>query len=420
MASRIAFSLALPLTHRQVSSPPSALKPFPSVRAPVSRRVATACATPDAAASATPDASASATPAPAATVDGFTIPAADDPRWAGPPWGMPDFTAAPAEDFGTCGVEVADAMDFFRAREGGWASWRVTHHLAFRRSESGESSIQMTVLAADDERIVELLKDNEVPLDAAVGGCYVTWKATMAWDQEGENHEGSTVFALVPEEGDERRGRIIRDRGYAEIVPIAGKYYLDAEDALCLDTPYDGGAVEERFFFDGPDLLHRVSTVRRFGGLSSATFATETRVTNSDGSPVEDVDDVDLTEEELEVILSGELNLFGGRAVDPSSPNTDGISADGAARQGSFLGAASAKRMADSAAAARASSTARPSPGSAFGTGFSSAPPERKASEISKAEAKAGIDLSKVPPSMRADFEKSLGADGPGDEPSSS
>lgn len=360
----------------------------------------------------------------AAAADGATAAAATlASLFDGPPWGSPDFSAAPAERFGTCGVDVADGMDFFRAREGTWASWRVTHHLAFRRAESGESEITMQCLEAGDERIVKLLDDNGIPREAAVGGCYVTWKATMQWDQEGENHEGSTVFALVPDADDKRRGRIVRDRGYAEIVPIAGKYYLDAEDALCLDTPYDGGAVEERFMFDGPNLLHRVSTVRRFGGLSNATFATETRLTTADGTPVVDTDDVTLTDEEVETIVSGDLFLFGGRAHDPSKQRLDADSA-ASTEQGGGLGGASAKRMADAAAAARKGAVARPSPGSAFSTGFSArpaAPTPTPTPKTTPAERKAGIDLSKVPPSMRADFERSLGVNGeePADDGSS-
>mmetsp|Transcript_20127 Transcript_20127/g.34692 ORF Transcript_20127/g.34692 Transcript_20127/m.34692 type:complete len:364 (+) Transcript_20127:119-1210(+) len=175
-------------------------------------------------------------------------------------------------------VRCADAMQFFRFREGDWASWRVTHHLAFRRSETGESNISMECLEADDERIVELCGLHEVDPKKAIGGCYVTWKANMSWDQEGENHEGSTVFALVPEEGSNgRRGKILRDRGYAEIVQIAGDFYMDDEDALNLVTPYDGGEVIELFTFDGPDIVNRVSTVKRFGGFATATYATERR-----------------------------------------------------------------------------------------------------------------------------------------------
>lgn len=186
-------------------------------------------------------------------------------------------------------LKIADAMDFFRYRQGTWASWRVTHHLAFRRSESGESAITMKVLDADDQRIVDLCKQWEVDPALAQGGCYVTWNATLDWDQEGENHEGETVFALVPEKDDIRRGRILRDRGYAEIVPIAGTFHLDEDDNLNLETPYEGGAVIEHFKFDGKDTVNRLSTVKRFGGFSNVTFASEQRVILPNGPELQDL-----------------------------------------------------------------------------------------------------------------------------------
>jgi hypothetical protein len=300
----------------------------------------------------------------------------------------------------------------------------------------------MKCLDKDDERIVKLLKDNDLPSDAAQGGCYVTWKAVMAWDQEGENHEGSTVFALVADDDNVRRGRIIRDRGYAEIVPIAGTYFLDKENALCLETPYDGGAVEERFVFENIDLLHRVSTVRRFGGLSNATFTTEHRTSprgsdffeptavasktdeeliedwnaedaeifrewNMENNADDDGDDsTELTQEELDLVLSGEVFLFGG-ASGPAREMGTGASS-------SVTSTPLSSTSARVAAARRgAEQSQRPSPGSAFSQGFSggggAAQPAPK--QPSSAESRAGIDLSKVPPSMRADFERSLRAE---------
>jgi hypothetical protein len=356
-----------------------------------------------------------------------------------PPWADPDYTVAPPDVAMPSQVPVADAMEFFKAREGTWSSWRVTHHLAFRRAESGASEIIMKCLDKDDERIVKLLKENDLSKDAAQGGCYVTWKAVMAWDQEGENHEGSTVFALVADKDDVRRGRIIRDRGYAEIVPIAGTYFLDKENALCLETPYDGGAVDERFVFETIDLLHRVSTVRRFGGLSNATFTTERRIsprtpdsipypsaaeiteedvqrsqnepnesfTNLGSMEDEDEDDesCELTQEELDLILSGDVFLFGGGG---GRATESGAGASTTAQSTPL--SSNAARI----AAARRGAEQRQSPpvGSAFSQGFSGGNASTSAERApSSAASRAGIDLSKVPPSMRADFEKSLRAD---------
>lgn len=310
-----------------------------------------------------------------------------------------------------CQVRSADAMEFFAHRAGRWQSRRVTHHLAFRRAESGESEIEMEVLQADDEKIKKLCSMHQVDESLASGGCRVSWQATMAWDQEGENHTGETVFALVPDKDNVRAGRMLRDRGYAEIVPVAGQYELTDDDQLTLTTPYEGGAVEEVFAFDGVDICNRISSVRRFGGIATATFSTERRIGST---MVVDEDDDDDADDLLESMLFGASSSSPGR-----KPLTS-----------SFM-SASKSRFAK-AAAQRAASGA-PSANSAFGSGFSGAAqpadinsvPGETASKassvddapkdrVSLAADRAGIDLSKVPPSMREEFLKSLEKDASG------
>jgi hypothetical protein len=70
---------------------------------------------------------------------------------------------------------------------------------------------------------------------------------------------------------------LLRERGYAEIVPIAGRYLIDAEDALVLITEYETMSTIERFWFPNPNVRLRMSTVQRFGGFNTATFCTELR-----------------------------------------------------------------------------------------------------------------------------------------------
>lgn len=379
-------------------------------------------------------------------------------------------------------MKINDAMDFFRYRQGNWASWRVTHHLAFRRSESGESAISMKVLDADDERIISLCKDWDVDPSSAQGGCYVTWNATLDWDQEGENHEGETIFALVPEKDDIRRGKILRDRGYAEIVPIAGTFHLDEYDNLNLETPYDGGAVIEHFKFDGRDNVNRLSTVKRFGGFSTVTFASEQRIvlpkgqavhemynentstdltkeeeeeakrvfdmmtsmsmeTSGEAPPIsyddfvaqfhgipstgeddDDDDEEELTEEEIfECLDESFLNVLLKANNDVEEEPKDNAPVIRKSRWGTTYGSAS-EIPANSAFSSGFGSapTGRSSPTSAFPSGFSSQPatsPEMSNNEngngheeandmktIEELATKAGVDLSKVPPSMREDF----------------
>ncbi|MCS6960452.1 MAG: phycobiliprotein lyase [Pseudanabaenaceae cyanobacterium SKYGB_i_bin29] len=171
-----------------------------------------------------------------------------------------------------------DVMEFFQRSSGRWLSRRTTHHLAFQRSETGESYIEITALAADHPQIISTCELHEVDPQLAIGGAYVTWNGSMAWDKEGEKHEGSTLFALIPDPAAPQRGKLLRDRGYAETVPVAGSYHMDNDCELVLITEYPSMHTIERFWFTEPNVRLRTSTVQWLGGITTATFCTETRL----------------------------------------------------------------------------------------------------------------------------------------------
>ena len=176
-----------------------------------------------------------------------------------------------------------DVMEFFHLSTGQWRSQRTTHHLAFKRSEAGESEIRVEALAANHPQVIEICHIHQVDPKLAIGGAFVTWQGSMGWDKEDENHEGSTVFALIPDAEQPRQGTLLRERGYAEIVPVAGQYHMDDEDGLVLTTEYETMSSIERFWFASPSLRMRTSTVKRFGGFSTATFCTEVRIADALG-----------------------------------------------------------------------------------------------------------------------------------------
>jgi hypothetical protein len=101
----------------------------------------------------------------------------------------------------------------------------------------------------------------------------------MAWDREGEeNHEGKTIFAIVPDVDNPRQGKLLRERGYAEIMPVVGEFHMDEEDGLVLTTEYETMSSIERFWFASPNMRMRTSTVKRFGGFSTASYCVESRI----------------------------------------------------------------------------------------------------------------------------------------------
>ena len=173
-------------------------------------------------------------------------------------------------------LPIADAISFFRLSCGRWRSQRSSHHLLHRRAEAGDSWIEVVELEAHDPRLVAIAELHGQNPTKLVGGCRVTWNASMAWDKAGEAHEGESVFGLIPTDDQGRQGLLLRDRGYAETAPVAGRFAMDERDGLLLTTSYETMNSLERFSFSGPNVRLRTSTVE---GLSNtASFCVETRV----------------------------------------------------------------------------------------------------------------------------------------------
>jgi len=142
-----------------------------------------------------------------------------------------------------------DGMTFFQKSAGQWKSQRTTHHLPFRRSETGDSEIYVEALSADNPKIIAICEMHEVDPAKTVGGAFVSWDGSMQWDKENENHQGTTVFALIPDEDNPQAGVLLRERGYAEIIPVAGRYHIDEQEGLVLITEYETMTSIERFWF---------------------------------------------------------------------------------------------------------------------------------------------------------------------------
>ena len=182
-------------------------------------------------------------------------------------------------------LEIADALSFFRLSCGRWTSQRSQHHLLHRRAEAGASFIVVEELQKGDERLAEIASRNNESVERIIGGCWVRWSGSMAWDRAGESHEDQTMFGLIPTDEAGRSGLLLRDRGYAEKAPVAGEFRMDAENGLILTTDYEMMSSLERFWFAGPNLRLRTSTVQ---GLSNnASFCMETRQLDDTSAPPE-------------------------------------------------------------------------------------------------------------------------------------
>jgi hypothetical protein len=167
-------------------------------------------------------------------------------------------------------------QDFFELSAGKWFSHRTSHHLAFKLSEDGKSDLTIEMLMPDALEVVKLCQQYEIDPALASCGARVSWNGTMEWDEE--KHTGSTVLVPVPDPDNPNEGKLLREMGYAEKTPVAGRYIMGSDEALTLITEYETMSSEERLWFASPNLRMRVSVLKRFGGFSMASFTSEIRM----------------------------------------------------------------------------------------------------------------------------------------------
>ncbi|MGF1576858.1 MAG: phycobiliprotein lyase [Cyanophyceae cyanobacterium] len=170
---------------------------------------------------------------------------------------------------------MTTVMDFFRQSEGQWMTQRTSHHLAFRQSENGRSTLLISVLDIDDPKVVSTCQMHDVDPALAAGGPRVRWNGEQDWDND--EYKGDVILVPLPNPEDPSRGRLLRDQGYAEKVPVIGHYRMEPDGAMILTTAYEMTESEERLWFASPNLRLRTSVVKRFGGFSMASFCSEIR-----------------------------------------------------------------------------------------------------------------------------------------------
>ncbi|NJN87670.1 MAG: phycobiliprotein lyase [Leptolyngbyaceae cyanobacterium SL_7_1] len=180
-----------------------------------------------------------------------------------------------------------DITEFFQQSSGKWFSQRTSHHLAFKQSESGKSNLQIDMIVATAPEVQQLCEQYAIDPALALCGARVTWDGTMEWDEE--KHAGSTILVPIADPDQPNQGKLLREMGYAEKAPVAGRYSMGSDNALTLITEYETMYSEERLWFASPNLRLRTSILKRFGGFSMASFCSEIRmgVTQASPSPAE-------------------------------------------------------------------------------------------------------------------------------------
>ena len=171
-----------------------------------------------------------------------------------------------------------DITQFVEGSIGQWKSQRSAHHMIFGHFEAVRSEIDIVALSTDNPAVVELCQAYDLDPSQAVMPFQMSWEGESDWD-EAEVLKGSTVLVPIPDLQVPNRGRLLRDRGYAETIPAAAQYQITADGVFVLTTEYDRAAAEERIWFVNPNLRFRVATIKTSDGTGvvTASFSSELR-----------------------------------------------------------------------------------------------------------------------------------------------
>ncbi|MDJ0736558.1 MAG: phycobiliprotein lyase [Nostocaceae cyanobacterium] len=166
-------------------------------------------------------------------------------------------------------------MDFFRKSEGTWFTQRIVHHFDLVADESGESNLIVQVVEKDDPRVKKVCEQQGIDPAKAMGGGSFMWQDNL--DDNEPNPNYAAVLIDVPDDETGLSGKLIRNEGYVEKIPVVCRYWFGKDGILTIDTEYDKNQGQERCWFITDDFRVRVSTVRMMNGVNLMTYCSERR-----------------------------------------------------------------------------------------------------------------------------------------------
>ncbi|MEL6552146.1 MAG: phycobiliprotein lyase [Cyanobacteria bacterium J06621_11] len=171
-------------------------------------------------------------------------------------------------------------MAFFYKSEGVWFTQRTVHHFDVVADESGESNLIVGVVTPDDQRVIDICKSQNIDPSLAAGGATFAWQANLS---ENAPSSSAAVLVDVPDDESGLSGKLIRDRGYVETIPVVSRYWFGQDGVLTIDTDYETNQGQERCWFLTDDFRVRVSTARMMNGVNLMTYCSEKRFVTPEG-----------------------------------------------------------------------------------------------------------------------------------------
>lgn len=171
-------------------------------------------------------------------------------------------------------------MEFFRKSEGIWLTQRSVHHFDGTADQSGVSNLYINTIAPDRPEVEKICSSQGLDPSLATGGASFSWQDNL--DDREPNPHYAAILIDVPDDATGRTGKLLRDRGYVENLPVISRYRFAPDNVLTIETDYDNNQGQERCWFVSDDFRVRVSSVRMMGGINLMTYCSEFRCLSSE------------------------------------------------------------------------------------------------------------------------------------------
>ena len=136
--------------------------------------------------------------------------------------------------------------EFIDKSIGEWKSLRSTHTLAFQEFENTNSSLIISYQNIESEEILEIKKRFTFSKDQSFA-IKISWRSISEWTNENKSQASQTILIFVPK--DEYTGTLIKDKGYAELIPSSSRYFMEDNKTFNIRSEYNATISEEKIWF---------------------------------------------------------------------------------------------------------------------------------------------------------------------------
>ena len=166
--------------------------------------------------------------------------------------------------------------EFIDKSIGEWKSIRSTHTLAFQEFENTNSSLIISYQNIESNEVLDIKNRLKCSQDLSFA-IKISWKSVSEWTTENKSQESKTILIFIPR--DEFKGTLIKDKGYAELIPSYSRYYIDETKTFNIKSEYNSTISEEKIWFLSENVRSRYSVIKNKvnNGILQTSHATEIR-----------------------------------------------------------------------------------------------------------------------------------------------